>query len=1154
MSRRLSVRPTGGARLFVLVQDHEHSVMEEVSVEGRKIPRGRFGQIPFNAVLRRYVLEDLRPSAFEIRVRGPRGTSEERRKVRLRSGDNHVQVMLGKHGMLSFDADGMKYYFVPRRDVLLLSVRGAKEDEQVKEVMGRTRLKYEVLPDATGKITTDDMLLVVSIGGLEKAEKNRARLETVLEKDFPERGLSGRLAAPVYKGGEPSFGLTNEIVVRFESWVTDDQIKKLVARHDLTIERNISYLGNTFLLRRHAPVDYDILDVIEDLRKSVEVVYAQPNLLLRLQSFQHVPNDYLFPEVPHLELVQCDDAWQTLGNQPGGNVGGSPDIIVAVLDLDGVDPTHADLTGQLSDGSQKMVASFDFVNMNNQTFGNLPGEHGTQCAGSATARMDNNIGACGVAPNCHLIGGRFGAATLLDIADIWVWMAGFQYFPNPNLPAQLAKGADIISNSWGPMGAMAPDPVLRDVFDFLTTYGRGGRGCIVCFATGNYGYVLLDNRNPFAADEKTFAIGASINTNPTNPCTSTHADHNGNSNNLPAVVDTRSYFSPFGMTVDIVSPSHTCYDPALPPARIRDAVLAPARTNMGDWPGNAAAQTTLTQAEAQGATVIQVANSAGFNVGEFALFNGPSVTPNETKRITAVVPGQITVLALENAYPVGTPVITGPNDYAKNPVVGFGGTSHSCPTVAGAAALLLSVKPDLTWIEVRSILRENAVQIDPAQAFATGQWIDLDGDNVVDFSQWYGYGRLDVNAAVNATLALAQRADVVVRDNLNDTGAVPTPGWHAHSPDLWVRRTDDPIPTLAYNAGPPHENPVRGQDNYVFMRVKNVGTAASDEVYLRAYIKHFAGVDFTYPDEWQPTTRFGDPILSPLVPGTYLIGEERIDNLAAGGDIIVKMTWQADLIPPDTVLVGGVNTKWHPCLLAEVSPHDGPPPATTAATYEVMKDNNLAQRNISIDDPLAGASFAVCIVAGSSAPLGVDAAIIDRSLLPANYRVFVKAADNRHMSHWVKLLEEGKLVAAEPLPDSPYKKPKPSPAWPEKPSKNGRCRVTLLDSARLGIDCCDGNAIIINAPARTQIELLCRGGDVGLGRPRLTKGSYQGQEVIFFDGGSQALKLPLRLASREFVPLVVGLARPTGKRGGGILKVTQLRGDGELSAGYTIEG
>ena len=85
----------------------------------------------------------------------------------------------------------------------------------------------------------------------------------------------------------------------------------------------------------------------------------------------------------------------------------------------------------------------------------------------------------------------------------------------------------------------------------------------------------------------------------------------------------------------------------------------------------------------------------------------------------------------------------------------FGGTSHASPTIAGTAALVLSVFPILGWDEAREILRRTAVRIDAAQANAVGQYVDNDGDGIAEFSQWYGYGRVDVAEAVREAAKVA---------------------------------------------------------------------------------------------------------------------------------------------------------------------------------------------------------------------------------------------------------------------------------------------------------------------------------------------------------------------------------------------------------------
>jgi subtilisin family serine protease len=72
----------------------------------------------------------------------------------------------------------------------------------------------------------------------------------------------------------------------------------------------------------------------------------------------------------------------------------------------------------------------------------------------------------------------------------------------------------------------------------------------------------------------------------------------------------------------------------------------------------------------------------------------------------------------------------------------FGGTSSACPGVAGTAALILSVNPELTWIQVREIIRDTADKIDPEN----GRY-DKKGHSI-----FYGYGRVNAEKAVRKAM------------------------------------------------------------------------------------------------------------------------------------------------------------------------------------------------------------------------------------------------------------------------------------------------------------------------------------------------------------------------------------------------------------------
>ena len=185
-----------------------------------------------------------------------------------------------------------------------------------------------------------------------------------------------------------------------------------------------------------------------------------------------------------------------------------------------------------------------------------------------------------------------------------------------------------------------------------------------------------------------------------------------------------------------------------------------------------------------------------------------------------------------------------------------GGTSAAAATVSGAAALVLSMVPDLSWIDIRDLLRESATQIDLLNNDPEGQWVN-------GFSQWYGYGRLNVGAAVQAAALFDSTAvTLLVRENLADDGTLlPSMGRFWRSPDLWVRQADplgDPAGDPPYNMDPPHQAALFGLDNWIRVRVKNVGTQPSRESYVRVYLNHFAGTQFVYPTDFVPTPNPGN--------------------------------------------------------------------------------------------------------------------------------------------------------------------------------------------------------------------------------------------------------------------------------------------------------
>ena len=351
---------------------------------------------------------------------------------------------------------------------------------------------------------------------------------------------------------------------------------------------------------------------------------------------------------------------------------------------------------------------------------------------------------------------------------------------------------------------------------------------------------------------------------------------------------------------------------------------------------------------------------------------------------------------LLNAHAAGEAVLTGPAGHRNN----FGGTSSATPLCAGVAALVLSANPSLTYIEARQILHDTALKFDLTNTDPVGQWLDANGNPSVTLglpavkSGWYGYGRVDAAAALQTAILFATGRDPVIRDNLSDTGAGASTGAFWNTPDIWCRTTTpgmDPSALPAnYTIEGPHQDPIRGQPNWVYARVHNNGTAASLDAWVRISVTHWPGMEFTYPTSFQPTNGPGDPLPSPMTPGTYFIGEAKVTGIAPGGEQIVNVEWPSGLIPPSDVMTPSGSVHWHPCLLAEVTPHDGPMPMGN----HVWDYNDLAQKNISIVGTDSGQDFAIATVIGHEEnPAKYLLVEIHRGSLPQDVQLYVDLLD-----------------------------------------------------------------------------------------------------------------------------------------------------------------
>jgi subtilisin family serine protease len=594
------------------------------------------------------------------------------------------------------------------------------------------------------------------------------------------RGEVENAGALVQLSDEHASFLTDTVIARFAVGVDDAAVAQIAARHELTPVGRFGDLGNVHRLRFRGPATYAVLDTSNRLADEPEVLWAEPDLVHTVELDAVSPTDFLFPAQWDYPIINLPDAWQFLESANPDRTFGSPNIIIAVVDpTGGIEVTHPDFSGTVSNGQPKVYQQFDFAHMQ-ANMNNLLDDHGTCCASAATAQANNpstvadvNEGVAGVAGNCRLLAIATGGPES-RFAEMYLWAAGFDANSSTaGFPAQITPGADVITSSFG-LGVGSPISGLMSMtFDRLTDDGRRGRGVLLFFAAGDADTAAgrlsadldLSFARPWAMYDRCFCVAASTLAN-------------------DGVTEAKAKYSSYGSTVDFCAPSssegqmfvlhNTPTDFGAHTATGGPVLLIETGQDMRALPGHPDRLTNLTTAAAEGDGTVTVGTVAGLAADQAILIGTPGVAGTEGRRIMFVnaAANQVNVIPpLNNAHPVGTAVAAGPFSHTS----GFAGTSYATPVCAGVGALMLSVNPELRWYQVGDILRTTAIKIDPDNTqtsshsqLAAGRWRDGDGRISTDpgytgplVSEFYGFGRIDAAAAVRRASGWSKRADNV---------------------------------------------------------------------------------------------------------------------------------------------------------------------------------------------------------------------------------------------------------------------------------------------------------------------------------------------------------------------------------------------------------
>lgn len=263
------------------------------------------------------------------------------------------------------------------------------------------------------------------------------------------------------KAGEIPLVATGEVLLLPKKGVDLTTILSVAnAQKTLTVKKTNKYGVVTLLVNN----DKELFNIANTIYESGLVEWAHPNFLAPTE---RCTEDPLFNQQWHLRNtgqfggtpgndINVENAWQITTGQPN--------IRVAVID-DGVEG-HEDIRmGGVLIGFTPTIAG-----------GNgrpdSDGFHGQAVAGIIAGVRNNNIGIAGIAPNCSIVPVNIltGLETVADKADgiNWAWDEG---------------AADVLSNSWRHSAGVFD--VINTAIANAITYGRGGRGSVVVFSSGN---------------------------------------------------------------------------------------------------------------------------------------------------------------------------------------------------------------------------------------------------------------------------------------------------------------------------------------------------------------------------------------------------------------------------------------------------------------------------------------------------------------------------------------------------------------------------------------------------------------------------------------------------------------------------------------------
>ena len=258
-------------------------------------------------------------------------------------------------------------------------------------------------------------------------------------------------------------------------------------------------LHNIYRINFKDSMGENLFDVIDDLAALTEYVrYAEPNYYSGIMGVSpaNEPNDTLYSQQWANEAIQADTVQARMA---ADSTVSDTNQVIAIIDT-GVDKDHEDLENKMwvntaelngspnvdddQNGFVDDIYGWDFINNDGNPMDD--NSHGTHCAGSAAAEVNNQKGIAGVSPGAKIMGVKvmqssgYGAAA--DIAQ------GILYAAN--------NGASVISMSIGGAGrSQVTENALAVAYAYSFLVAAAGNNNI-CIGRPSPIYKCPDGKTP----------------------------------------------------------------------------------------------------------------------------------------------------------------------------------------------------------------------------------------------------------------------------------------------------------------------------------------------------------------------------------------------------------------------------------------------------------------------------------------------------------------------------------------------------------------------------------------------------------------------------------------------------------------------------------